>query len=84
MGREVTNESWRNSLTSIDKDGLMEGYDNYLINQISSKINIPIIASGGAGNYNHMFEALRSGASAVAAASIYHFTEQTPAEAKRS
>ena len=48
-------------LTSIDKDGLMEGYDNYLINQISSKINIPIIASGGAGNYNHMFEALRSG-----------------------
>ena len=70
-------------LTSIDKDGLMEGYDNYLINQISSKINIPIIASGGAGNYNHMFEALRSGASAVAAASIYHFTEQTPAEAKR-
>tara|TARA_Y100001958_G_C21049438_1_gene416193 strand:+ start:95 stop:853 length:759 start_codon:yes stop_codon:yes gene_type:complete len=70
-------------LTSVDKDGLMEGYDNYLINQISSKINIPIIASGGAGNYNHMFEALRSGASAVAAASIYHFTEQTPAEAKR-
>ncbi len=70
-------------LTSIDKDGLMEGYDNNMINEISSKISIPIIASGGAGNYSHMLEAFENGASAVSAASIYHFTEQTPAEAKK-
>lgn len=70
-------------LTSVDKDGLMKGYDNDLIKEISSSIDIPIIASGGAGNYQHMYEALSFGASAVAAASIYHFTEQTPAQAKR-
>ena len=70
-------------LTSIDNDGLMKGYDNHLIKEISSEVDIPIVASGGAGNYQHMFEALSYGASAVAAASIYHFTEQTPIQAKR-
>ena len=70
-------------LTSIDKDGLMKGYDNNMIKEIKSKVSIPIIASGGAGSYNHMYEAFKSGASAVTAASIYHFTEQTPAEAKK-
>ena len=61
----------------------MKGYDNHLIKEISSEVDIPIVASGGAGNYQHMFEALSYGASAVAAASIYHFTEQTPIQAKR-
>jgi len=70
-------------LTSIDNDGLMKGYDNYMIKKIAPKIDVPIVASGGAGNYQHMYEALSFGASAVAAASIFHFTEHTPAEAKK-
>jgi cyclase len=70
-------------LTSIERDGTMEGYDLELIKSVSSAVGIPIIASGGAGNYNHLVEAvLQSGASAVAAASIFHFTEQTPRKAK--
>lgn len=70
-------------ITSVDRDGTMEGYDLELIRRITSRVRIPVIASGGAGNYQHMFEALDTGkASAVAAASIFHFTEQTPLEAK--
>jgi len=71
-------------ITSIDRDGTMEGYDLELIRQITTRVRIPVIASGGAGNYKHMFEALDCGkAAAVAAASIFHFTEQTPLEAKK-
>jgi cyclase len=70
-------------ITSIDKDGLMKGYDTDMLKKISSKVTIPIVASGGAGSYKDMLDAFNKGASAVAAASIYHFTEQTPAEAKR-
>lgn len=70
-------------LTSIDRDGAMEGYDLPLIEAVANAVRIPVIASGGAGNYGHMIEAVeQAGASAVAAASIFHFTEQTPAEAK--
>ncbi|NOQ81332.1 MAG: imidazole glycerol phosphate synthase subunit HisF [Methylophaga sp.] len=70
-------------LTSIERDGTMQGYDNNLIQLISSSVTIPVIASGGAGNYEHILEALqKGGASAIAAASIFHFTEQTPAEAR--
>ena len=71
-------------LTSIDRDGTMKGYDVALIRRVSDAVSIPVIASGGAGNYGHMAEALQAGkASAIAAASIFHFTEQTPLEAKR-
>lgn len=70
-------------LTSIDRDGLMNGYDCELIEKISSTISVPVVASGGAGNYKHMLEAFNSGASAVAASSIFHFTQQTSAEAKK-
>ncbi len=70
-------------LTSIDRDGTMQGYDLALIQQVTQAVDIPVIASGGAGNYIHMIEAVQqAGASAVAAASIFHFTEQTPAGAK--
>ena len=70
-------------LTSIDRDGTMQGYDLELIEMVTSAINIPVIASGGAGNYQHMIDAVKqAGASAVAAASIFHFTEQTPSGAK--
>ncbi len=71
-------------LTSIDRDGTMTGYDIELIHKVSEAVSIPLIASGGAGNPQHMLEALeQGGASAVAAASIFHFTEQTPAEMKQ-
>jgi cyclase len=61
----------------------MQGYDYNLIRLTSSLINVPIVASGGAGNYEHFYEAYKNGADAFAAASIYHFTEHTPAKAKR-
>lgn len=72
-------------ITSIDKDGTMQGYDLKLIEAVVKAVNIPVIASGGAGNYQHMVQAVKeAGASAVAAASIFHFTEQTPAGAKQA
>ncbi len=71
-------------LTSIDRDGTFEGYDIELIKSVSKEISIPLIASGGAGSYEHMLNVLtNTPASAVAAASIFHFTQQTPLEAKK-
>lgn len=71
-------------ITSIERDGTMDGYDLELIGHVVRAVSVPVIASGGAGNYEHMREAVQdAGASAVAAASIFHFTEQTPAEAKQ-
>jgi cyclase len=70
-------------LTRVEYDGTMNGYDLELIQQVSSAVSIPVIAQGGAGNYSHMLDALNiGGASAVAAASLFHFTEQTPLAAK--
>lgn len=70
-------------VTSIERDGSMLGYDTELTKNISTAVSIPVIASGGAGNYEHMLDVIQNGgASAVAAASIFHFTEQTPAEAR--
>ena len=70
-------------ITSIERDGTMQGYDLPLIEEVVRSVSIPVIASGGAGNYQHMVDAvIQAGASAVAAASIFHFTEQTPAGAK--
>jgi cyclase len=72
-------------LTSIERDGTMQGYDLRLIELVTSAVTIPVIASGGAGSYQHMVSAVRdAGASAVAAASMFHFTEQTPAGAKQA
>lgn len=71
-------------ITSIENDGTMKGYDVELIKKVADNVCIPVIASGGAGNYQHMYDVINIGkASAVAAASIFHFTEQTPIEAKR-
>lgn len=70
-------------LTSIDRDGTMTGYDLELVELVAQEIDIPVIASGGAGSYQNMVEVVQqAGASAVAAASIFHFTELTPAGAK--
>ena len=71
-------------LTSIDRDGTMTGYDTGLIRRVAESVPVPVIAAGGAGNYEHMRQAVSDGkADALAAASIFHFTEQTPVEAKR-
>ena len=71
-------------ITSIDNDGTMNGYDFSLIDKIVKAVDIPVIASGGAGSYEHMRIAISEhGVSAVAAASMFHFTEQTPLEAKK-
>lgn len=70
-------------ITSIERDGAMTGYDVELTRTVSEAVSIPVIASGGAGNYEHMEQVLCEGkVSAVAAASIFHFTQQTPLEAK--
>jgi cyclase len=70
-------------IQSVESDGTLEGYDVELTRSISRAVSIPVIASGGAGKYLHMYDALvKGGASAVAAAAMFHFTEQTPAGAK--
>lgn len=72
-------------LTSVERDGTMRGYDLQLVEKVAHVVDIPVIASGGAGSYEHMVSAVRdAGASAVAAASMFHFTEQTPAGAKQA
>ena len=71
-------------LTSIDRDGTMSGYDISTLRAVADAVSIPVIASGGAGSYEDFLRAVvDGGASAVAAASIFHFTEQTPMEAKQ-
>lgn len=70
-------------LTSMDRDGTKEGYDLELTRTISESVNIPLIASGGAGNLEHLYEALTKGkADAVLAASIFHFREFSVPQAK--
>jgi len=70
-------------LTSVERDGTMEGYDLELCRRISDAVSIPVIASGGAGSVAHIAEVLREGgASAAAMASVFHFTELTPLEIK--
>lgn len=65
-------------LTSIERDGTMEGYDLALIAKIAYSVNIPVIAAGGCGTYQHMLEAIEAGADAVAAGAMFQFTDQTP------
>jgi cyclase len=70
-------------LTSMDKDGTKDGFDLEILNTISTDLNIPLIASGGAGNLEHLHQAIIKGnADAVLAASIFHFGEFSITEAK--
>ena len=72
-------------LTSMDRDGTKDGFDIPLLKCITTNLQIPVIASGGAGNAEHLVEAiLRGGADAVLAASIFHFKEQSILEVKTS
>ena len=69
-------------LTSMDRDGTKSGYDLDLIKKITSQLTIPIIASGGVGNLEHLRDGLNAGANAVLAASIFHFKEFSIKQAK--
>ena len=70
-------------LTSMDKDGTKSGFDLQLTRTVADNIPIPVIASGGVGTLSHLVEGIQKGnASAVLAASIFHFGEHTIAEAK--
>ncbi len=71
-------------VTSMDRDGTKIGYDNQLTRIIADSVSVPVIASGGVGNLDHLVAGVREGhASAVLAASIFHFGTYTIAEAKR-
>ena len=71
-------------LTSMDRDGTKSGYDLELTRAVSSRVNIPVIASGGAGDYFHFYDAFAQGmADAVLAASLFHYNEIPIPELKK-
>jgi cyclase len=69
-------------LTSMDRDGTNDGYDLELTRAVSEAVGVPVIASGGAGELDHLVEALEVGASAVLCATIFHYGAHTVGEAK--
>ena len=72
-------------LTSMDRDGAKIGYDLDLLKAVSGAVGVPVIASGGAGNAQHMVDAVtKGGADAVLAASIFHFGEVAIGEVKHA
>ncbi|MFA7263616.1 MAG: imidazole glycerol phosphate synthase subunit HisF [Caulobacter sp.] len=72
-------------LTSMDRDGARTGYDIPLLRAITGAVGVPVIASGGAGNVQHLVEAVKlGGADAVLAASIFHFGDVSIPDAKRA
>ncbi|PKL94344.1 MAG: imidazole glycerol phosphate synthase subunit HisF, partial [Gammaproteobacteria bacterium HGW-Gammaproteobacteria-8] len=71
-------------LTSMDRDGTKDGFDLALTRAVADAVNVPVIASGGVGNLDHLVEGVREGgADAVLAASIFHFGTYTIEQAKR-
>lgn len=70
-------------LTSMDKDGTKDGYDLELMQKITNVVNVPVIASGGAGKKEHFADVCKKGASAVLAASLFHFKELSIADLKQ-
>ncbi|MDE2472178.1 MAG: imidazole glycerol phosphate synthase subunit HisF, partial [Bradyrhizobium sp.] len=70
-------------LTSMDRDGTRQGFDLSLTQAVADSVSVPVIASGGVGNLDHLVDGIREGhATAVLAASIFHFGEFTIREAK--
>ena len=70
-------------LTSIDRDGTKLGYDTELITRVAQAVDVPVIASGGAGALEHFYEAVKAGADAVLAASLFHFRQLTIRQVKQ-
>ena len=69
-------------LTSMDRDGTKDGYDLALTHAISDAVSVPVIASGGAGELDHLVEGIEAGADAVLCASIFHYGQYSVAQAK--
>jgi len=69
-------------LTSMDRDGTRDGYDSELIAAVSKSVPVPVVASGGVGELQHLVDGVRAGASAVLASSIFHFGEFAIQDAK--
>jgi cyclase len=69
-------------LTSMDRDGTRDGYDLSLLTAISEAVDVPVIASGGAGEPRHLVEGLQAGADAVLCASIFHYGQYSVADVK--
>ncbi len=65
-------------VNSIDRDGMMQGFDLELVKTVAGVTKKPVIVCGGAGNYGHLVEAFRAGAHAVACASLFHFGDNNP------
>ncbi len=70
-------------LTSVQCEGMMDGYDLDLTREVSAAVSIPVIANGGCGSYEHMREAIEAGAHAVAVGAAFQFKEMTPKGAAR-
>lgn len=70
-------------LTSVPREGTMQGYDLELIARVARAVPVPVIAHGGCGSYEHMRQAIEAGADAVAAGAFFQFTDATPLEAAR-
>jgi cyclase len=70
-------------LTSVEHEGMMDGYDLDLIREVSDAVSIPVIANGGCGSYEHMRQAIEAGAHAVAVGAAFQFKEMTPKGAAR-
>ena len=69
-------------INSIDRDGMMNGYDLELLNMVESYSEIPVIICGGAGHFEHLYEGFKNNAHAVACASLFHFGDNNPTRAK--
>jgi imidazole glycerol-phosphate synthase subunit HisF len=69
-------------LTSMDRDGTRDGYDLELVSAIAGAVDVPVIASGGAGSPEHLVDGLKAGADAVLCASIFHYGEYTIPEVR--
>lgn len=70
-------------LTDITRDGRQVGYNLDLIRSVANAVSIPVIAAGGCGSYEHMVEAMKAGAHAVASGAMFQFRETTPKDASR-
>ena len=71
-------------VTSMDRDGTRDGYDNDLMRAINARVRVPTIASGGVGNLQHFVEGAKSGATGLLAASLFHFGECTVSDVKNT
>jgi imidazole glycerol-phosphate synthase subunit HisF len=69
-------------ITSIDREGTMEGYDLELVREVAAAVDVPVIAHGGCGRLHHLVEGIEAGADAVSCASMLHFTDQSVIKAR--